>query len=857
MTKVALLIGAQDYDAQNEIAPLSCARNDALVFSRVLKERCGFDTVRVLAGEGVAGSDGRPTKNAIRQEIRRLQKSLVRIELLVVAICAHGWSMRLGGVERFYVAPEDAHSDEPDTLLEYEDLMARLDQIPAEQRAIFLDTCRSLPRPGQRDMGGNLLARDLGIELRDRTIPDEDRTTAVISACSAGESAFEMPEVGHGVFFHFLLQGMEGKAWNTLGLTVNDAFAYARKEIAARPIFRQRPTFNQIGEQVIYLAKSKRKDPDGGGDDQKPEPGPDAPKTASGDGSAQPEERPVTTEPVDTTPKPVPTGQGETSDPKGGGNEPKPGPGTEEPEGTQITEGTERPRRGSIALGAILLLLALFFYILAVVNPQLTHNVAPNRPEPAAPLTARTQTPTAPTPVPQTVSPPPATQATPQAAPAPVLAAPSTAAPAPATAAPQAPVPAPQATPVPRSTPTPQPAPSAVPGTTGPAASAPPPQAPAAANTPASPAPPPRQPPAQPAPPTVASGSTRPGITDCDRLAQPLRSDLGRSALLDGIAQTAIDVQRARTACEAAIAAHPQEPRFQAWLGRVFSATGLHADAVAFYRRAAELGHAWAQNSMGVVLANGRGLSRDDTRAAQWYLLAADQGYAEAQNNLGVMIQNGRGVTRDDARAVQWYERAADQGDAWGQNNLGWMLANGRGVPQDDAKAVQWYRRSANQGNSWAQHNLGFMLQHGRGVARNEAQAVQWYRRAADQGYAAAQNDLGFMLADGRGVPRDDAQAVQWYRRAADKGNAFAQNNLGLMLAGGRGVPRDDAQAVQWFRRAADQGIAIAQNNLGLMLEDGQGVQRNLEEAVMWFQRAARQNNANAQENLRRLNRSW
>jgi hypothetical protein len=67
---------------------------------------------------------------------------------------------------------------------------------------------------------------------------------------------------------------------------------------------------------------------------------------------------------------------------------------------------------------------------------------------------------------------------------------------------------------------------------------------------------------AQPAP------GVAPGITDCDRLAQPPRSALGRAALVDGVAPTAIDVPRARAACEAAVAAHPQEPRFQAWLGQ-------------------------------------------------------------------------------------------------------------------------------------------------------------------------------------------------------------------------------------------------------------------------------------------------
>ncbi|MCA3273862.1 MAG: sel1 repeat family protein [Roseomonas sp.] len=161
---------------------------------------------------------------------------------------------------------------------------------------------------------------------------------------------------------------------------------------------------------------------------------------------------------------------------------------------------------------------------------------------------------------------------------------------------------------------------------------------------------------AQPAP------GVAPGITDCDRLAQPLRSAVGRAALVDGVAPTAIDVPRARAACEAAIAAHPQEPRFQAWLGRVFSAGGLHAEAAAAYRRAAEQGNPVAQSKLGLMLQNGQGVARDDAQAVQWYRRAADQGLAIAQNNLGYALATGRGVARDDAQAAQWYWRAAEQG---------------------------------------------------------------------------------------------------------------------------------------------------------------------------------------------------
>ncbi|MCP4827986.1 MAG: sel1 repeat family protein, partial [Proteobacteria bacterium] len=45
------------------------------------------------------------------------------------------------------------------------------------------------------------------------------------------------------------------------------------------------------------------------------------------------------------------------------------------------------------------------------------------------------------------------------------------------------------------------------------------------------------------------------------------------------------------------------------------------------------------------------GVSEDYAEAVKWYRLAADQGYADAQCNLGVMYDNGQGVPQDYAEA--------------------------------------------------------------------------------------------------------------------------------------------------------------------------------------------------------------
>ena len=87
----------------------------------------------------------------------------------------------------------------------------------------------------------------------------------------------------------------------------------------------------------------------------------------------------------------------------------------------------------------------------------------------------------------------------------------------------------------------------------------------------------------------------------------------------------------------------------------------------------------------------GQGVPQDYAEAVKWYRKAADQGNAPAQSNLGLMYDKGQGVPQDYAEAVKWFRKAAEQGDAPAQSNLGWMYEEGQGVPQDYVEAHLWF----------------------------------------------------------------------------------------------------------------------------------------------------------------------
>ncbi len=99
------------------------------------------------------------------------------------------------------------------------------------------------------------------------------------------------------------------------------------------------------------------------------------------------------------------------------------------------------------------------------------------------------------------------------------------------------------------------------------------------------------------------------------------------------------------------------------------------------------------------MYAQGVGVPRDRTNAAEWFRNSAEQGHPQSQHNLAVAYSTGIGVARDDAQAARWYRKAAEQGDAHGQFNLGNAFYEGQGVRRNHRRAIQWFDKAAKQTN--------------------------------------------------------------------------------------------------------------------------------------------------------------
>ena len=96
------------------------------------------------------------------------------------------------------------------------------------------------------------------------------------------------------------------------------------------------------------------------------------------------------------------------------------------------------------------------------------------------------------------------------------------------------------------------------------------------------------------------------------------------------------------------------------------------------------------------------------------YSVAAELGHADAQNNLGLLYLNGRGTGEDVVQALEWFRKSAGQDNAYGWWNVGRCYANGWGVEIDQAEAFRAYLHAAELGHSGAQNQVGHMLQRHR-----------------------------------------------------------------------------------------------------------------------------------------------
>ena len=81
----------------------------------------------------------------------------------------------------------------------------------------------------------------------------------------------------------------------------------------------------------------------------------------------------------------------------------------------------------------------------------------------------------------------------------------------------------------------------------------------------------------------------------------------------------------------------------------------------------------------------------DYAEAVRWFRKAAEQGDADGEYYVGSAYDSGKGVPEDKVQAVKWYHKAAEKGVAIAQYMLGHAYETGEGVAKDEIEAYAYF----------------------------------------------------------------------------------------------------------------------------------------------------------------------
>ncbi|EAB4377146.1 sel1 repeat family protein [Salmonella enterica] len=185
-------------------------------------------------------------------------------------------------------------------------------------------------------------------------------------------------------------------------------------------------------------------------------------------------------------------------------------------------------------------------------------------------------------------------------------------------------------------------------------------------------------------------------ITQRSRFIETLRQYAGGGSAMAALI-TRLGYSKADILHLAELWAQERDPELNFIVGSLYDSGFVEVDdkearSLQWFRKAAELGQADAQNILGYFYLNGkRGIKRDLQKGGQWYELAAAQGNVDALINLGEIYYSGTQVPLDYARAFEFFERAAKMGKSRALNYLAWMYSNGQFVDTDCRKAAELF----------------------------------------------------------------------------------------------------------------------------------------------------------------------
>jgi uncharacterized caspase-like protein len=203
MNFYALLIGVANY---RHVTQLTKTTNDAQdLYDALIRNGYSPKNMNIL-------KDGYATKDIILEQLGLLANSTGEGDTVIVFFSGHGMRIVEGSSQVEYLCPVDANLEQiKETCISSEEFTANLRKIKADRLVVFLDSCHS---------GGVGEPKDANLQIKkglsEKTYNQmaNGKGRVIIASCKSNEVSWEFENWENGLFTHYLLEGLNGKAAN-------------------------------------------------------------------------------------------------------------------------------------------------------------------------------------------------------------------------------------------------------------------------------------------------------------------------------------------------------------------------------------------------------------------------------------------------------------------------------------------------------------------------------------------------------------------------------------------------------------------------------------------------------------------